>query len=65
MRFYESGDKTKPVIFLFPRTCCLYTSFDHVLEGLHQYFYTVPVSYDGFDPSEKQNLFPRKQNVKK
>ncbi len=53
MRFYESGDKTKPVIFLFPGTCCLYTSFDHVLEGLHQYFYTVPVSYDGFDPSEK------------
>lgn len=53
MRFYESGDKTKPVIFLFPGTCCLYTSFDHVLEGLHQYFYTVTVSYDGFDPSEK------------
>ena len=53
MRFYESGDKTKPVIFLFPGTCCLYTSFDHVLEGFHQYFYTVTVSYDGFDPSEK------------
>ncbi len=53
MRFYESGDKDRPVIFLFPGTCCLYNSFDHVLEGLHSYFYTVVVSYDGFEPNEK------------
>ena len=53
MRFYESGDKSKPVIFLFPGTCCLYNSFDHVLDGLHPYFYTVVVSYDGFNPNEK------------
>lgn len=38
MKFYESGDSSKPVIFLFPGTCCLYSSFDHVLEGLHAYF---------------------------
>ena len=23
MKFYESGDNRKPVIFLFPGTCCL------------------------------------------
>lgn len=45
MKFYESGDNRKPVIFLFPGTCCLYSSFDHVLDGLHSYFYTVTVSY--------------------
>ena len=44
MKFYESGDNHKPVIFLFPGTCCLYSSFDHVLDGLHSYFYTVTVS---------------------
>ena len=48
MKFYESGDNRKPVIFLFPGTCCLYSSFNHVLDGLHSYFYTVAVSYDGF-----------------
>ena len=31
MKFYESGDSSKPVIFLFPGTCCLYSSFDHIL----------------------------------
>ena len=40
MKFYESGDNRKPVIFLFPGTCCQYSSFDHVLDGLHSYFYT-------------------------
>ena len=54
MKFYESGDSSKPVIFLFPGTCCLYSSFYHVLDGLHSYFYTVTVSYDGFDPNEKR-----------
>ena len=41
------------MIFLFPGTCCLYSSFNHILDGLHSYFYTVAVSYDGFDPNEK------------
>lgn len=26
----------------------LYSSFEHVLDGLHSYFYTITVSYDGF-----------------
>ena len=57
MKFYESGDNRKPVIFLFPGTCCLYNSFDHVLDGLYYYFYTVAVSYDGFDPNEKTEFY--------
>ena len=59
MKFYESGDNRKPVIFLFPGTCCLYSSFDHVLDGLHSYFYTVAVSYDGFDPNEKTEFYSK------
>ena len=65
MKFYESGDNRKPVIFLFPGTCCLYSSFEHVLDGLHSYFYTVTVSYDGFDPNEKTEFYSMKMNVKK
>ena len=57
MKFYESGDSSKPVIFLFPGTCCLYSSFDHILDRLHSYFYTVTVSYDGFDPNEKTEFY--------
>lgn len=65
MKFYESGDKSKPVIFLFPGTCCLWTSFDHVLEGLHQYFYTVAVSYDGFDVSENTEFYTMTEECEK
>ena len=65
MKFYESGDSSKPVIFLFPGTCCLYSSFDHVLEGLHSYFYTVAVSYDGFDPNEKTEFHSMEEECEK
>ena len=62
MKFYESGDCSKPVIFLFPGTCCLYSSFEHVLDGLHSYFYTVIVSYDGFDPNEKTEFYSMEES---
>lgn len=65
MKFYESGDNRKPVIFLFPGTCCLYSSFDHVLDGLHSYFYTVTVSYDGFDPNEKTEFYSMEDECEK
>ena len=65
MKFYESGDSSKPVIFLFPGTCCLYSSFDHVLDGLHSYFYTVAVSYDGFDPNEKTEFYSMEDECEK
>lgn len=65
MKFYESGDHGKPVIFLFPGTCCLYNSFDHVLEGLHVYFYTVAVSYDGFDSNENTQFHSMEEECEK
>lgn len=65
MKFYKSGDQSKPVIFLFPGTCCLYSSFDHVLEGLHVYFYTVVVSYDGFDPNENTQFHSMEEECEK
>ena len=65
MKFYESGDSSKPVIFLFPGTCCLYSSFDHILDGLHSYFYTVTVSYDGFDPNEKTEFYSMEDECEK
>lgn len=52
MKFYESGDKNNPVILLIPGTCCHYTLFDKVLPLLHEKFYTVVVSFDGFDENE-------------
>ena len=63
MKFYESGDSSKPVIFLFPGTCCLYSSFDHILDRLHSYFYTVIVSYDGFDPNEKTEFYSMEDDM--
>ena len=65
MKFYESGDSSKPVIFLFSGTCCLYSSFEHVLDGLHSYFYTVIVSYDGFDPNEKTEFYSMEDECEK
>ena len=65
MKFYESGDSSKPVIFLFPGTCCLYSSFEHVLDGLHSYFYTITVSYDGFDPNEKTEFYSMEDECEK
>ena len=65
MKFYESGDSSKPVIFLFPGTCCLYRSFEHVLDGLHSYFYTITVSYDGFDPNEKTEFYSMEDECEK
>ena len=65
MKFYESGDSSKPVIFLFPGTCCLYSSFDHILDRLHFYFYTVTVSYDGFDPNEKTEFYSMEDECEK
>ena len=65
MKFYESGDSSKPVIFLFPGTCCLYSSFEHVLDRLHSYFYTVTVSYDGFDPNEKTKFYSMEDECEK
>lgn len=53
MKIYEFGDAGKPVIMLFPGTCCYWkTNFGHVLPNLQKYFYTAVVSYSGFDETE-------------
>lgn len=57
MKIYECGNAENPVIFLFPGTCCQYTSFDHVLPLLSRKFFVNVVSYDGFDDSE-DTVFP-------
>ena len=53
MKFYESGNKNLPVIMLIPGTCCHYSLFDKVLPELQEKFYTIVVSFDGFDEFEK------------
>lgn len=46
MKIYEFGDAGKPVIMLFPGTCCYWkTNFGHVLPNLQKFFYTAVVSY--------------------
>ena len=42
MRVYEYGDLDKPVIMLFPGTCCYWKSnFGHVIGELEKYFHTL------------------------
>lgn len=52
MKLYESGDIKNPVILLIPGTCCHYSLFNKVLPLLKEKFYTVVVSFDGFDENE-------------
>ena len=57
MKVYEFGDKSKPAIMLFPGTCCYWkTNFGHVLEPLQEHFYTIIVSYSGFDETENSTF---------
>lgn len=57
MRFYTSGDPNKPTILLIPGTCCHWSLFNDVIPLLNQRFYTVAVSFDGFDETE-DTTFP-------
>ena len=58
MKVYCFGEKEKPVIFLFPGTCCHWKgNFGKVIEPLEEYFRVARVSYDGFDETE-QTEFP-------
>ena len=50
MKVYCFGEKEKPVIFLFPGTCCHWKgNFGKVIEPLEEYFRVACVSYDGFE----------------
>ena len=66
MKIYGFGDRNKPSIMLFPGTCCYWkTNFGHVLEGLQQYFYTLIVSYSGFDDTENTTFISELDEVEK
>ncbi len=58
MKFYEFGDKDKPVILLLPGTCCHWkANFETVIPLLEKDFHVICVSYDGFDETE-DTIFP-------
>ena len=66
MKVYEFGEKEKPCIMLFPGTCCYWkTNFGHVLENLQKHFYTLVVSYSGFDETETSTFISELDEVKK
>ena len=66
MKVYEFGEKEKPSIMLFPGTCCHWEgNFGHVLEDLQQHFYTLVVSYSGFDETESGTFLSELDEVKK
>lgn len=53
MKLYTYGKKEQPVIMLIPGTCCHHSLFNRVVPFLQEYFYTIVVSFDGFDETEK------------
>ena len=66
MKIYEFGDKNKPAIMLFPGTCCYWkTNFGHVLGPLQEHFYTMVVSYSGFDETENSTFISELDEVEK
>ncbi len=66
MKIYTFGDASKPIIMLFPGTCCYWKSnFGHVLENLQKHFYTMVVSYSGFDDTENTTFISELDEVMK
>ena len=66
MKVYEFGSADKPSIMLFPGTCCYWkTNFGHVLDNLQKHFYTLIVSYSGFDETEDTTFISELDEVQK
>lgn len=66
MKVYTFGDKEKPTIMLFPGTCCYWkNNFGHVIKPLEEHFYTLVVSYSGFDETEKTTFISELDEVAK
>lgn len=58
MKFYRFGNADKPVIMLFPGTCCHWkNNFGTVIPMLRKSFHVICASYDGFDETE-DGVFP-------
>lgn len=59
MKVYSFGDEQKPTIMLLPGTCCHWKSnFGGVVPLLEDDFHVLCVSYDGFDETEPDEIFP-------
>ena len=66
MKVYEFGEADKPVIMLFPGTCCYWKSnFGHVIPGLSEHFRTLVVSYSGFDETERSTFISELDETEK
>lgn len=66
MKVYTFGDQSKPVMMLFPGTCCYWkNNFGHVIEGLKEYFYVTIVSYSGFDETEHSTFISELDETKR
>lgn len=66
MKVYEFGNAKNPSIMLFPGTCCYWkTNFGHVLDALQKSFYTLVVSYSGFDETENTTFISELDEVQK
>ena len=59
MKVYSLGNKAGPTLMLLPGTCCHWRSnFAPVLPLLEADFHVLCVSYDGFDETEPDAIFP-------
>lgn len=59
MKCYSFGSEEKPVILLLPGTCCHWkANFEEVVPLLAPDFHVICVSYDGFDETEPEAVFP-------
>ena len=53
MTVHEFGDKSSPVLMLFPGTMCYWKgNFGHVIDRLAEKFLVAAVAYTGFDESD-------------
>ena len=52
---HEFGDKSNPVLMLFPGTMCYWKgNFGHVIDALSQRFLVAAVAYTGFDENDSE-----------
>ncbi len=55
MTIHEFGDKSNPVLTLFPGTMCYWKgNFGHVIDALSQRFLVAAVAYTGFDENDSE-----------
>ena len=56
MTVHEFGDKSNPVIMLFPGTMCYWKgNFENVIGELSKRFLVAAVAYTGFDDKDREN----------